>query len=111
MQPNNTPPFYAHTPPDFSNPSEALKNWEPLFTPFDEPDPNDPTTTCSGKNAKTCTPCENLEPHHGHLNKVAHLAAKLAAAMLLANHPCYASDWQIYLTSRVGAHEVDARTQ
>jgi len=68
--------FYAHT-----SDSSDQKTWEPLFTPFGEADPHDPTKSCSGKNADPCPHCQNLEPQHGHLNKVAHLTATFAAEM------------------------------
>lgn len=98
--------FYAHTSTladgKTSNPDKTT--WEPLFTPWhdlparhslarrlgpvDDPDavgghdlPTDPQIACSGKNGTPCPHCANLEPQHGHLNKVAHLTAKLAAEM------------------------------
>lgn len=69
-------PYHAHT-----SDSSDQKTWEPLFTPFGEGDHNDPSKSCSGKNAAHCEHCQNLEPQHGHLNKVAHLAAKFAGEM------------------------------
>jgi CRISPR-associated endonuclease/helicase Cas3 len=68
--------FYAHT---LEN--HPKTEWEPLVTPFDELDKNDPTKGCSGNNAEPCIHCENLEPHHGHLNKVAHLSGRFAEQM------------------------------
>ncbi len=81
-----TPPSkksYAHTgtQADGKTTNPDKSSWEPLFTPFGEVDINDPAHACSGKDGKPCPHCENLEPHHGHLNKVAHLTAKFAAEM------------------------------
>lgn len=67
---------YAHTHPDFPNdPSK----WEPLFTPF-----GDGADECQREN---CRKCQNLEPYHGHLNKVAYWTAKFASEMFPANSP------------------------
>lgn len=63
-------PFYAHTK---SNPDGSLhpqEEWEPLFS-------EDCATLQGGK----CEKCESLNPQHGHLNKVAHLAGRFAAEM------------------------------
>ncbi len=69
--------FYAHTQgPD-------KRKWEPLFTPFGEATDN-PAEYCSGKDGHACPHCEHLAPQHGHLNKVAHLAANFAAEMFPA---------------------------
>lgn len=76
--------FYAHTKTNSDGQLAPKEEWEPLFTPFGTFDPSDPTIACSGKNARPCLHCENLEPQHGHLNKVAHLAAKFAADMFPA---------------------------
>lgn len=62
--------FYAHTHPEFrDDPSK----WEPLFTPF-----GDGVGECGGRE---CKACRELEPYHGHLNKVAWWAAKFASQM------------------------------
>jgi CRISPR-associated endonuclease/helicase Cas3 len=66
--------FYAHTLD-----GKSQEHWEPLFTPFglleDE---------CQ---RESCQKCADLEPHHGHLNKVAFWTAKFAAEMFHANSP------------------------
>lgn len=62
--------FYAHTK---TNPDGSLapeSEWEPLFS-----------SDCGTLNGKPCPACENLEPMHGHLNKVAYLAGEFAAEM------------------------------
>jgi len=56
--------FYAHTQ------GPEKKDWEPLFTP-----------ACPTLSGQLCEACQNLDPKHGHLNKVAHLAATFAAEM------------------------------
>ncbi|MFV0338749.1 MAG: CRISPR-associated helicase Cas3', partial [Chthoniobacterales bacterium] len=73
---------YAHTSkrPD-GTPDSDQSTWEPLFTPFGQTSPNDPSTACSGKNNTPCPHCKNLNPSHGHLNKVAWWTAKFAANM------------------------------
>jgi len=73
--------FYAHTKSNSDGSPAPVKDWEPLFTPFGDVDPDDPELACSGKNGTHCPHCENLNPRHGHLNKVAHLAATFAANM------------------------------
>lgn len=85
--PRKNPTFHAHTSTladGETNPDKST--WEPLFTPWhDRPGhdlPSDPSIACSGKNGEHCPHCENLEPQHGHLNKVAYLCAKFAAEML-----------------------------
>lgn len=65
-------PAYAHTLPN-RPPSE----WEPLFTPFGAGEDE-----CQRNN---CQKCANLEPYHGHLNKVAYLTAKFASEMFPAD--------------------------
>ena len=73
--------YYAHTK-THSDGAPALKEeWEPLFTPIGAIDLSDPTATCSGQSAAGCIHCENLDPYHGHLNKVAWWSAKFAADM------------------------------
>ena len=110
--------YYAHT-------SDSA--WEPLFTPFGEIDPNDHTKACSGKNAAPCTHCQNLEPQHGHLNKVAYHTAKFAAEMFPPDSPesksahqwgyltglwhdlgKFAPIWQTYLASKADPHVSEA---
>ncbi len=59
---------YAHTLP-----GQPKEQWEPLFTRFGEG-----ADKCQGED---CRKCKNLEPNHGHLNKVAFLAAHYAANM------------------------------
>lgn len=66
--------FYAHS----SNLTDGKTNpdkttWEPLFTPFGEGEDE-----CQGE---ACEKCQNLEPKHGHLNKVAYMAGRYAEAM------------------------------
>jgi len=61
-------PPYAHTR-DGKPPSE----WEPLFTPFGE--------SAEQCQRELCKKCQSLDPHHGHLNKVAFWTAKFAAEM------------------------------
>jgi CRISPR-associated endonuclease/helicase Cas3 len=61
--------------------AHSLKNkdkseWEPLFTPF-----GDGVEECQGKD---CEKCENLEPKHGHLNKVAYMTAYFVSNMFFA---------------------------
>ena len=83
--------FYAHTK---TNPDGSLApkhEWEPLFTPFGEGEEK-----CQ---RHTCSKCAAMEPHHGHLNKVAYHAAKFAAEMFPAESPESASAHQWgYLT-------------
>ena len=59
--------FYAHTYPGSGN---DTSRWEPLFTPG-----------CRALHENPCPDCERLAPNHGHLNKVAWLAAKFAGEM------------------------------
>ena len=84
MSSSVTPPlFYAHTSKLKNGKTNSDKStWEPLFTPFGQISKNDPSIACSGKNGNYCPHCENLEPKHGHLNKVAYLCSKFAAKML-----------------------------
>jgi CRISPR-associated endonuclease/helicase Cas3 len=60
--------YYAHSLAD--GPKEE---WEPLFTSFGEGD-----NECQGKD---CEQCKQLEPLHGHMNKVAFMAGGFAANM------------------------------
>jgi CRISPR-associated endonuclease/helicase Cas3 len=66
--------FYAHTLDE-----KSQEHWEPLFTPFGED-----KDECQ---RESCQKCADLEPHHGHLNKVAFWTAKFAAEMFPANSP------------------------
>lgn len=59
--------FYAHSHPDF--PDQPDK-WEPLYT-----------ENCGTLEGNNCLACENLDPNHGHLNKVAYLAGRFASEM------------------------------
>lgn len=102
--------FYAHTlegqPPE---------SWEPLFTPF-----GDGLDECQREH---CEKCKNLEPYHGHLNKVAYWTAKFASEMFAPDsteaksawdwgylaglwHDLgkFAPEWQVYLKSKVDIH-------
>jgi hypothetical protein len=64
--------FYAHTLE-----GQPKKKWEPLFTPFGEDEHE-----CQ---REKCYKCKNLEPDHGHFNKVAYWTAKFAAEMFSSN--------------------------
>lgn len=104
--------FYAH-----SLEGKPSSDWEPLFTAFgDGPD------HC-GK--RECKKCEHLDPHHGHLNKVAWWTAKFAAEMfppgpdrdatwqwgyvagLWHDLGKFAPEWQAYLASKVDQHQAE----
>jgi CRISPR-associated endonuclease/helicase Cas3 len=106
---------YAHTHPDF--PSDPSK-WEPLFTPFGEG-----AEQCQ---RDTCQKCRDLEPYHGHLNKVAFWTAKFASEMFVPEtddaksahqwgyltglwHDLgkFALEWQEYLKSKADPHSAD----
>lgn len=67
-----TQPIYAHTLP-----GKPPGEWEPLFTPF-----GDTEEECR---RETCEKCRQLEPNHGHLNKVAWWTAKFASEMFAAD--------------------------
>ena len=103
-------PPYAHTLPE--RPEEE---WEPLFTPF-----GDAADQCQ---RELCQKCEQMEPAHGHLNKVAFWTAKFAAEMFLPDsaesksahdwgylaglwHDLgkFAPVWQSYLKSKSDIH-------
>lgn len=107
--------FFAHTlngPDDKPLPSE---HWEPLFTP-----------ACHTLSEGHCEKCAVLDPHHGHLNKVAHLTARFAADMfppgpdreaarawgrllgLWHDLGKFAPEWQTYLASKTDPHQADA---
>jgi CRISPR-associated endonuclease/helicase Cas3 len=111
-------PAYAHTHPAFPNPEDAVKHWEPLFTPF-----GDGEGECQ---RETCKKCEGLDSNHGHLNKVAWWTAKFASEMFAADSPesksawdwgylaglwhdlgKFAPVWQNYLKSKVDPHTAD----
>ncbi|MFP4540374.1 MAG: hypothetical protein ACLFR7_01985, partial [Opitutales bacterium] len=79
---------YAHTDPAHPCADQAEAFWEPLFTPFGD----DPETHCQGPD---CPACARLDPRHGHLNKVAHLAARFAAEMFTPGSPeaTAAAEW------------------
>lgn len=120
--------FYAHTKSEPNGTPAPREEWEPLFTPFGtrgQSNLNDPSSACTGKsdkNAGPCHHCENLEPQHGHLNKVAHLASQFAAEMFPAGphrenarkwaylvglwHDLgkFAPEWQTYLASKADPH-------
>jgi CRISPR-associated endonuclease/helicase Cas3 len=103
-------PPYAHTLPD-----RPHEEWEPLFTPLGEAE-----IQCRGRD---CEKCERLEADHGHLNKVAFLAAKFASEMFRTDsteaksaadwgylaglwHDLgkFAPVWQTYLKSKADIH-------
>lgn len=103
-------PAYAHTLE-----GQPKEKWEPLFTPFG-----------AGENEcqrEHCEKCKNLEPYHGHLNKVAYWTATFAAEMFPAKseesksarqwgyltglwHDLgkFALIWQNYLSSKSDPH-------
>jgi|GEM_PF-1878526 len=91
-----TQPIYAHTlsgkPPE---------EWEPLFTPF-----GDDEDECR---RETCGKCRQLEPNHGHLNKVARWTAKFASEMFAADSTEAKSsrEWG-YLTDMDSTHRAAA---
>ena len=107
--------YFAHTHPDFPSDSSA---WEPLFTPFGEGEHE-----CQ---REKCCKCKNLEPYHGHLNKVAFWASKFASEMFAPNSPAshsacdwgyltglwhdlgkFPQEWQDYLRSKADPHTDD----
>lgn len=65
---------WAHTKTGPDGQPAPKEEWEPLFTAFGD----DPQTECQ---KFSCAKCENLEPKHGHLNKVAFWTAKFAGQM------------------------------
>ena len=99
--------FYAHTAPG------DVSNWEPLFTP-----------DCAALSGGVCEVCEQLDPRHGHLNKVAWWSAKFAAEMFSPKNSeareaawqwgylaglwhdlgKFAPEWQSYLRSKSDVH-------
>lgn len=108
-------PAYAHTHPDY--PDDPSK-WEPLFTPFG----NGPEQ-CQREH---CEQCKNLDPYHGHLNKVAWWTARFATEMFTPHSPeaksawdwgylaglwhdlgKFPPEWQEYLRAKVDPHADD----
>lgn len=105
-------PCYAHTLKD-----QPKEKWEPLFTSYGDGDDE-----CQ---RETCRKCADLEPYHGHLNKVAYWTAKFAAEMFApgpdreAAHQWgyltglwhdlgkFAPEWQNYLESKTDPHSAD----
>ena len=104
--------FYAHTKTDADGNLLSEEEWEPLFS-------EDCATLKGGK----CPQCENLDPHHGHLNKVAYLCSKFAAEMfpegsedrklaaewgrlagLWHDLGKFAPEWQEYLKKKADPH-------
>jgi CRISPR-associated endonuclease/helicase Cas3 len=71
--------FYAHSKQRVDGSPAPLDPWEPLFTSFEN-------VSTAGCRRSGCSLCERLEPHHGHLNKVASWTAKFAGEMF-ANGP------------------------
>ena len=69
-------PAYAHTHPDF--PQDPSK-WELLFTPF-----GNGAAECQ---RESCQKCRNLDPTHGHLNKVAYWTFRFASEMFPQDSP------------------------
>ncbi len=109
-------PAYAHSHPNF--PRDYSK-WEPLFTLF-----GDETDQCR---RETCQKCEEMNPDHGHLNKVAFWNAKFASEMFAPDsaeaksahqwgyltglwHDLgkFAPEWQLYLKSKADPHASEA---
>jgi len=108
--------FYAHTHPDHSNPTEAERFWEPLFSEFGQG-----LNACSGY--PVCEKCREMDPKHGHLNKVAWWTAKFMQDMfpegsddgkraaewgylagLWHDLGKFAPEWQEYLKKKVDPH-------
>lgn len=65
--------FYAHTKSDSNGELLDPLEWEPLFS-----------DDCGNLHGGACEKCYNLDPKHGHLNKVAWLAGKFAGEMFPA---------------------------
>jgi CRISPR-associated endonuclease/helicase Cas3 len=111
-------PFHAHTSKLPDGTIAPQSEWEPLFTPFG-PGENE----CQHN---TCKACADLEPQHGHLNKVAYHTARFAAEMFPENseesksahqwgyltglwHDLgkFAPEWQTYLASKADPHTAE----
>lgn len=72
--------FYAH-----SLEGKSQEHWEPLFTPFGNGEGD-----CQ---RNSCQKCEQMDPKHGHLNKVAFWTAKFASEMFPASSADFKSAW------------------
>ncbi len=110
--------FHAHTKTHPDGTPAPQSEWEPLFTPFGEG-----VEECQ---RHTCQKCEAMDPHHGHLNKVAYWTAKFAAEMfppgpdrdaaqqwgyltgLWHDLGKFAPEWQVYLASKADPHTSEA---
>lgn len=64
------PHYYAHTKKDPEEQPRPKDEWELLFS-----------EDCPALRDEPCKQCANLDPQHGHLNKVAYLTAKFAGEM------------------------------
>jgi hypothetical protein len=114
--------FFAHSKQNKDGNPASKDEWEPLSTPFG----GDPQAQCQGNNGDRCPKCEKLEPDHGHLNKVAHLAARFAGEMfpegedresarqwgylagLWHDLGKFAPEWQAYLATKADPHTAEA---
>jgi CRISPR-associated endonuclease/helicase Cas3 len=113
MKGNSNREFYAHSHPEHP---EDCSHWEPLFS-----------EDCGALQGGYCKACENLEPQHGHLNKVAWWAGKFAAEMfppgseeakaarewgylagLWHDLGKFAPEWQVYLRGKVDPHVAES---
>ena len=111
--------FYAHTKTNPNGSPAPKHEWEHLFTPFGEGEEE-----CQ---RHTCSKCAAMEPHHGHLNKVAYNTARFAAEMFrtdsaesISAHQWgyltglwhdlgkFAPEWQSYLESKADPHSAEA---
>ncbi len=108
-------PAIAHSHPDFP---EDPSKWEPLFTPF-----GDGPQECQ---RESCAKCRELDPYHGHLNKVAYWSSNFAAGMFPSDadreaarqwgylaglwHDLgkFAPEWQTYLACKADIHTREA---
>ncbi len=116
--------FYAHSKTDpETGEYRPLDEWEPLFTPFGD----NPGNHCLSDRARMCEECRDLDPAHGHLNKVAWWTAKFASEMFFCPgsdeakaarewgylaglwHDLgkFAPKWQKYLKSKADPHEAE----
>lgn len=99
--------FHAHSHPDWPHDSSR---WEPLYS-----------DTCQTLSDGTCRACLEVDPDHGHLNKVASLAGQFASGMFPSAAPeasvarawgqlaglwhdlgKFAPEWQAYLRAKTG---------